>query len=65
MGRKLEVGYAPLGEGELGPLLNNVARAEPYLYAKCHLDPSNRLATIHHCYRQDSQDRTGQRSGSI
>jgi len=39
-----------------------VARAEAYLHAKFHLDPSNRLATIHQCYRQD---RTGQRSDSI
>jgi len=34
-----------------------VARAEAYLRAKFHLDPSNRLATIHQRYRQD---RTGQ-----
>jgi len=30
-----------------------VARAEAYPHAKFHLDPSNRLATIHQrCYRQ-------------
>jgi len=34
-----------------------VARAEAYLHAKFHLDPSNRLATIHQRHRQD---RTGQ-----
>jgi len=28
--------------------------AEAYLYAKFHLDPSNRLATIHQCHRQDN-----------
>jgi len=32
-----------------------VARAEAYLHAKFHLDPSNRLATIHQRYRQDRQ----------
>jgi len=32
-----------------------VARAEAYLRAKFHLDPSNRLATIHQRYRQDRQ----------
>jgi len=41
-----------------------VARAEAYLHAKFHLDPSNRLATIHQRYRQTVQtDR--QRSDSI
>jgi len=41
-----------------------VARAEAYLHAKFHLDPSNRLATIHQRYRQDRQtDR--QRSDSV
>jgi len=44
-----------------------MARAEAYLHAKFHLDPSNRLATIHRRYRQtdrtDRQDR--QRTDSI
>jgi len=40
-----------------------MARAEAYLHAKFHLDPSNRLATMHQRYRQDRQ--TGQRSDSI
>jgi len=41
-----------------------VARAEAYLHAKFHIDPSNRLATVHERYRQTGQtDR--QRSGSI
>ena len=48
---------APLGEGELGPhLIHNVARAEAYLHAKFHLDPSNRLATMHERQRQTGQD---------
>jgi len=34
-----------------------VARAEAYLHAKFHLDPSNRLATVHERHRQDRQDR--------
>jgi len=55
-------GCAPLGEEELGPIWYNVVRAEAYLHAKFHLDPSNRLATIHQRYRQadrqtDRQDR--------
>jgi len=40
-----------------------VARADAHLHAKFHLDPSNRLATIHQRYRQTGQDR--QRSDSI
>jgi len=43
-----------------------VARAEAYLHAKFHLDPSNRLATIHQRHRQDRTDKTDrQRSDSI
>jgi len=38
-----------------------VARAEAYLHAKFHLDPSNRLATVHKHYRPQ----TGQRTDSI
>jgi len=35
-----------------------VARAEAYLHAKFHLDPSNNLTTVHESYRQtDGQDR--------
>jgi len=30
-----------------------VARAEVYLHAKFHLDPSNHLATAHERHRQD------------
>ena len=43
--------------GKLGPYLTQcgVGRGLP-LY-KCHLDPSNRLATIHRRYRQTGQDR--------
>jgi len=39
-----------------------VARAESYLCAKFHLDPSNRLATVYERHRQDRKDR--QRSDS-
>ena len=38
-------------------------RAEAYLHTKWHLDPSNRLATIHQRHKQDRIDR--QRSDSI
>ena len=48
---------APFGEWDLVPILHNVARAETYLRAKFHLDPSNRLATIHQHYRQERTDR--------
>ena len=34
---------------------NNVAWAEANLRTKWNLDPSNRMATIHHRYRQDKQ----------
>ena len=41
-----------------------MARAKAYLHAKFHLDPSNRLATVHERDRQDRQtDR--KRSDSI
>jgi len=36
-----------------------VARAEAYLHAKFHLDPSNRLATVHERHRQDRQRDNG------
>jgi len=37
---------------------HKVASAEAYLRAKFHLDPSNRLVTIHQRHRQDRQDST-------
>ena len=37
-----------------------MARGEAYLDAKFHLDPSNRLATIHQRYRQDRQTDNGE-----
>ena len=52
-------GCAPLGEGELGPHLINVAGVEAYLHAMFHLDPSNRLATIHQRHRQTGQTDNG------
>jgi len=62
-GPKIGGGCAPLGEWELGPHLTQSGQAETYLRAKFHLDPSNRLATIHQRHRQDRQ--TGQRSDSL
>ena len=43
-------------EGSWVSIKYNVAWAEAYLHTKWHLDPSNRLATIHQRYRQDRQD---------
>jgi len=37
---------------------HNVARAEAYLHAKFHLDPSNRLATVHERHRQTDRQRS-------
>ena len=44
-----------------------MARAEAYLHAKFHLDPSNRLVTVHERYRQTGQTdrRDRQRTDSI
>jgi len=62
IGQKL--GLCPMEMGAASPSGTIVARAEAYLRAKFHLDPSNRLATVHQCYRHTGQtDR--QRSGSI
>jgi len=58
MGRKL--GALPiLAEGRWVPIYHNVARAEAYPHAKFHIDPSNRLATVHQCHRQDRQTNNG------
>ena len=58
MGRKSGRRAVSLWGGSWVTILHNVAGAEAYLCAKLHLDPSNRLATIHQCYRQYRQ--TGQ-----
>jgi len=47
-------GLCPFGGGELGPHLTQWARAEAFLHAKFHLDPSNWLATMHH-HKQTGQ----------
>ena len=51
----------------MNQLINyNVGGAEAYQLAKFHLDPSNRLATVHERQRQTGQKRTDrQRSDSI
>jgi len=52
------VGAVPLWGSELGPHLTHVARAEAYLHAKFHRDPSNSLATVRERYGQtDRTDR--------
>jgi len=65
MGRKLDGGCAPLGEGELGPHLTQCGQARNYLHAKFHLDPSIRLATVHERHRQDRTGQDRQRSDNI
>jgi len=60
MGLKLEA-PSPFWGGELGPHLT-----QAYLHAKFHLEPSDRLATVHQrCRQTDRQNRTEQRSDSI
>jgi len=55
-------GVVPLFWGELGPHLTQCGRGLGYLHTEFHLDPSNRLATIHQRYghtgQSDGQDRT-------
>jgi len=56
MGRKLGAQLSdPLPFWVL--IYHNMARAEAYLHAKLHIDPSNRLATVHERHRQDRTDR--------
>jgi len=50
-------GVCPFWGGDQGPHIKHAARAEAYLCAKFHLDPSNCLATVHQRYRQTGQDR--------
>ena len=53
-------GAVPLwGRGSWVPISHNADRAEAYLHAKFHLDPSNRLATVHERHRQDGQTDNG------
>jgi len=42
-----------------------MASSEAYLYAKFHLDPSNRLATVHERYRQTDRQTERQDNGPI
>jgi len=57
-GPRIGEGLCPFRGGG-SPSKTNVTRAVAYLYPKFHLDPSNRMATIHQRYRQDRQtDRT-------
>jgi len=52
MGQKFG-GCAPYGRGSWVPIQHNVAWAQAYLCTKWHLDPSNRLASIHQRYKTD------------
>jgi len=51
-------GLYPFEGRGAGSPSNSVARAEPYLHTKFHLDPSNGLAAVHERHRQDRTDRT-------
>jgi len=53
MGQKVGGCCAPFRWGSWVPIKHNVAWAEAYLPTKWHLDPSNRLATIHQSHGQD------------
>jgi len=53
------VGLCPFGEGELGPHLTQCSQGGGLPGAKFHLDPSNRLATVHERYRQDRETDNG------
>ena len=46
-----------MGRRSWVPIQHHVAVGEAYLYAKFHLDPSNRLATVH---RHIQTGQTGQ-----
>jgi len=60
MGRKVgRAAVSPFG-GSWVPILHNVSCAEAYLHTKQHLDPSNRLATIHERHRQTHRETTVQ-----
>jgi len=52
MGRKVGAAVPPFGGGELGSHLTQCGQGRALLHAKFHLDPSNRLATIHQRHRQ-------------
>jgi len=46
------------------PHLTQYGRAEAYLHAEFHIDPSNRLARIHQRYRQTAQEYRQERQSS-
>ena len=56
MGQKLEGGLCPFGEEELGSHQTQCGQGEANPHANLHLDPSNRLATVHERHRQDRKD---------
>jgi len=51
IGRKLGEGCAPYGGGKLDPHVTQ-SDLDGSIHTKWHLDPSNRLATIHQRHRQ-------------
>ena len=62
MGRGLRP-FGGVGAESPSNTMCDVARTEAYLHAKFHLDPSNRLATVHQRLTQ-TERQTGQRSDS-
>jgi len=54
-------GLCAFWEGELGPHLTQCGQGRDLPHVKFHLDPSNRLATMHQCHRQKGQ--TGRQAG--
>jgi len=59
MGRKVGAAMSLSVGGSWVPTQHNVAWAEAYLHTKWHLDPCNRLATIHQRYRQRHRQDNG------
>ena len=50
-----KIGDLPLWGRGAGPHLTQRGQAEAYLYAKFHLDPSNRLTTVQQRYRETNK----------
>jgi len=64
-GPKIGRGCAPVFlQGGSWSQSNTMWPGPAYLRVEFHLDPSNRLATIHQCHRRKDRQ-TGQRSDSI
>jgi len=58
MGRKVGAAVPPFGGEGLGSHLTQCGQGRALRHAKFHLDPSNRLATIHQRDRQTDRQKT-------